>query len=206
MKILGRANSINVRKVLWLAEELGLKYERADFGRGFTPTDVPEFTKYSAFGVIPVLIDDGFVLRESNTIVRYLAAKHGADNLYPKDLEARAIIEQWMDWSITQGYTVTLPVFHGLVTKLPPFNEPAKIEAGIKDWGKQLALLDTHLAKHGPYLTGTEFTIADIPVGLTVNRWYSIDFNQPDLPAVAAYYDRLTERPAYKAHGRNGTP
>jgi len=206
LRILGRANSINVRKVLWIAEELGLPFERSDYGRGFTGTDTPEFAKYSAFGVVPVLIEDGFVLRESNTIVRYLAAKHGPDSLYPKDLQRRAIVEQWMDWSITQGYTVMIPVFHGIVTKLSGFDDPAKIEAGIKDWSKQMALLDAHLAQHGPFLTGSEFTIADIPVGLTVNRWFSIAFERPRLPAVSAYYDRLAERPAYRKHGRNGTP
>jgi len=203
LKIYGRANSINVRKVLWMADEIGLKYEREDWGRGFRSTDDPAFRKLNPVGLVPVIDDDGFILRESNTIVRYLADKHGRGDLYPKDLKTRATVESWMDWAATDMMTGLRPVFHALVVKNPDYQ--TQVEAGIRDWTRQMRVLDEHLA-HGPYVMGKDFTIGDIPAGLAVNRWFAIDFKKPELKAVSAYYDRLAERPAYRAHGRNGTP
>lgn len=206
LRIFGRANSINVRKVLWMCSEVGQTYEREDWGRGFKPTSDPAFQKVSPFGVVPVIDDGGFILRESNTIVRYLASKHGRADLYPTDLKIRATIEAWMDWAATDIYTFIRPVFLGLVVKQPAFADPKSILAGQTDWNRQMTLLDAHLAAKGPYVTGAEFTIGDIPVGLVVNRWKAIEFAKPDLKAVSDYYARLAERPGYRAHGRNGTP
>ena len=206
-KIYGRANSINVRKVLWLCDEVGQKFEREDWGRGFQPTSELAFQKVSAFGVVPVVDDDGFVLRESNTIVRYLANKHGRKDLYPLDFKARATTEQWMDWAATDIYTAIRPVFLGVQVKMAPYkDDKVGIENGIKEWTRQMQLLDVHLAKSGPYVCGDAFTLGDICVGLIVNRWFGISFERPQMAAVTAYYDRLSQRPAYRAHGRNGTP
>ncbi|KAB2914878.1 MAG: glutathione S-transferase family protein [Hyphomicrobiaceae bacterium] len=204
LKIYGRANSINVRRVLWMADEIGIKYEREDWGRGYRPTDDPEFRKINPVGVVPVIDDGDFRLRESNTIVRYLAEKHGRTDLYPKDLKTRATIESWMDWSSTDFANGMRPVFHALVVKNPAFAN--QVEAGVKEWATQMKVLDQHLTAAGPYVMGKSFTIADIPVGLVVNRWFAIPFAKPEFKAVAAYYDLLTERPAYRAHGRNGMP
>lgn len=206
LRIYGRANSINVRKVLWMCHEVGETFEREDWGRGYKPTSDPAFQKVSSFGVVPVIDDDGFILRESNTIVRYLATKHARADLYPTELRARAGCEAWMDWANTDIYTAIRPVFLGKVVKQPAFSDAKSIEAGEADWARQMALLDAHLAANGPFVAGTTFTIADIPVGLIVNRWFAIDFPKPALTAVSAYYDRLAERPGYCLHGRNGTP
>lgn len=206
LRIYGRANSINVRKVLWMCDEVGETYEREDWGRGYKPTSDPAFQRVSPFGVVPVIDDNGFILRESNTIVRYLATKHGRADLYPTALQARAALEAWMDWAATDIYTFIRPVFLGKVVKQPAFSDPKVIEAGQTDWNRQMEILEAHLAATGPYITGAQFTIADIPVGLIVNRWKAIEFDKPNLKAVAAYYDRLADRPGYRAHGRNGTP
>lgn len=206
LRILGRANSINVRRVLWMCGEVGETFEREDWGRGYRPTSEPEFRKYSEFGVVPVIDDDGFVLRESNTIVRYLASKHKRDDLYPTNLKSRAQIEAMMDWASVDLSAGVRPVFLGLVVKMPPYNDPKSIEAGRTEWSRQMQLLNSTLDKNGPYVMGRAFTIADIPVGLVVNRWFQVDFEKPDLPAVSAYYERLSERPAFREHGRNGTP
>lgn len=206
LRIYGRANSINVRKVLWMCDEVGETYEREDWGRGYKPTSDPAFQRVSPFGVVPVIDDNGFILRESNTIVRYLATKHGRADLYPTALQARAALEAWMDWAATDIYTFIRPVFLGKVVKQPAFSDPKVIEAGQTDWNRQMEILEAHLAATGPYITGAQFTIADIPVGLIVNRWKAIEFDKPALKAVADYYDRLAERPGYQAHGRNGTP
>jgi glutathione S-transferase len=212
LRVYGRANSINVRKVLWMLGELGLPYQREDWGRGFRPTADPEFRAINPVGVVPVIDDDDpgsgsgttFRLRESNTIVRYLAEKHGRADLYPKDLQRRATVEAWMDWASTECMLGWRPVFHALVVKNPAF--VPLLDGGVKDWAAQMQVLDSHLAKAGPYLMGSAFTIADIPAGLVVNRWYSIDFPKPEIKAVAAYYDLLAQRPPYREHGRNGTP
>jgi glutathione S-transferase len=204
LKVYGRANSINVRKVLWMLGELGLPYEREDWGRDYRPTSDPVFRAINPVGVVPVIDDGDFRLRESNTIVRYLAEKHGRADLYPKDLQQRARVESLMDWASTELYQGTRPVFHALVAKNPAF--AALAESGAKEWAGQMQILDDHLAKSGPHVMGAAFTIADIPIGLIVNRWFSIDFPKPELPSVAAYYDGLAERPPYREHGRNGTP
>ena len=208
LRIYGRANSINVRKVLWIADELGLAYEREDWGRGFRPTSEPAFARVSPFGVVPVVDDDGFILRESNTIVRYLAAKHGRADLYPQDAKARARVEQWMDWANYETSISLRGAFLGGMLNEPPWNNPWFIEQGRRQISKEVGQLDRHFtAAKTPYVAGATFTVADIPIGLVVNRWFSLNnFERPAYPAVAGYYDRLGERPAYRRHVRNGLP
>lgn len=206
LNIYGRANSINVRKVMWTCRELGLDFAREDWGRGFRSTSDPEFKNVSIFGVIPVIDDDGFILRESQAIVRYLIAKHGRTDLLPTDLQERALVEAWMDWAASDVATEIRPVFHGLVFKTPGYESPEMIEAGVKGWSRHMRHLDAALSTTGPYLMGAAFTAADIPVGLSVNRWYAIDFEKPDLPAVAAYYELLKSRPGFQEFGANGLP
>ena len=207
LRILGRANSFNVRKVLWVCDEIGIAYQREDFGRGYSPTNTPEFLKLNPVGQVPTVIEDGFVMRESNSIVRYLAARHGAKNLYPDDLRQRQHIEQWMDWV---AYDVTHSLrgaFLGGQLQEAPWNNEWFVAQGRKDLTHQMKLLDDHLSAQGPYMLGKDFTLADLPVGLVVNRWFSVaGFEKPAYPALAAYYELLTERPAFRAHGRNGLP
>lgn len=206
LEIYGRANSINVRKVLWLCDEIGLAFRRSDWGRDFRPTSDPEFLKLSIWGVVPVVVDDGLVLRESNTIVRYLAAKHGRADLYPTALAARAEVETWMDYASTDLYSGMRPVYQGKVLGMKPLNLPEIIAWGAADWNKQMARVDAHLQDGRSFLTGDAFTIADIPVGLLINRWQLIDFDKPKLAALDAYYRRLGERQGFRNHGCNGLP
>jgi glutathione S-transferase len=206
LRIYGRDNSINVRKALWACAEIGIAYERLDYGRGFKPTDSDEFVAVSRFGVVPVIDDDGFVLRESNTIVRYLAAKHGRQDLYPGDVRRRATIESWMDWASTDLGSAVRDVFWGLQLKHPDFADSERIARGVANLNKQMERLDHHLSQAGPYVMGDTFTVADIPIGLSVNRWFLVAFEKPRLPALTAYFEKLSERPAFRQHGRNGTP
>ncbi len=206
LKVYGRANSINVRKVLWMLDETGQSYSREDWGRGYRATGEPDFIKLSTFGVVPVIEDNGFVLRESHAIVRYLANKYGRTDLYPADLKARAVVESWMDWAQTDLYAAARPVFHAMIVNAA---DPATAVAptdGVKSWAAQMLRLEQYLTGHGPFLAGDQFTVADIPAGLVVNRWFTLRFDKPSLPAITAYYDRLSERPAFRTHGRNGTP
>jgi len=206
LRILGRANSFNVRKVLWVCDEIGIPFQREDWGRGFRPTDDPEFLAINPVGLVPAVSDDGHVLRESNTIVRYLCTKHGADHLYPRDPLARAEVEQWMDWANYETSISLRGAFLGGQLNEPPWNNPWFIEQGRRQIAKEVGQLEEHFAAGGPYVTGNAFTIADIPIGLVVNRWFNLKFDRPDYPTVARYYDLLTERPAYRSHVRNGMP
>ncbi len=206
LRILGRDNSINVRKVLWLCEELGQTYAREDWGQGYRSTDDPEFRALNPVGMIPVVVDGEVVLWESNVILRYLAAKHGRTDLLPEDPAARARVEIWMDWQASDFSNALRGAFHGLVRKNPDYADPAAIEASRQAWIRMMEVLEGQLKKTGGHVAGPDFTLADIPIGLTVNRWFMTPIERPDLPEVAAYYDVLNERPAYRAHGRNGVP
>jgi len=207
LKVYGRANSINVRKVLWACGELGLDYDREDCGRGYRSTSEDAFKSVSSFGVVPVIDDDGYILRESNVIVRYLADKHGRRDLMPSQPRDRFQVEAWMDWASTDLYQDVRPVFQGLVFKIPQFDDPKIIADGIVGWKRQMGLLDAHLAAGNDYIMGGSFTAADIPTGMIVNRWFATPFEDKiELDHVAAYYERLKQRPAYREHGANGTP
>ncbi len=206
LRILGRANSFNVRKVLWICDELGVPFSREDWGRGHRPASDPEFLAVNPIGLVPAVVEDGVALRESNTIVRYLAARHGPDSLYPKDLLARARVEQWMDWANYETSISLRGAFLGGQLGEPPWNEAWFVAQGRADITKQVGQLEAQFQTSGPYITGADFTVGDIPVGLVVHRWHRLQFERPAYPAVAAYYELLSQRPAYMRHVRNQYP
>jgi glutathione S-transferase len=206
LKIYGRANSINVRKVLWMAEELSLTYEREDWGRGYRPTTDEDYKRINPFEVVPAIDDNGYTLRESNTIVRYLAVRHDRQDLYPAELHQRFRCEAWMDWARQDLYVDVRPIMMARVFKVAEFQDPDIQTKAQNGWTRIMEMLETFLADGTPYLMGDHFTIADIPTGLVVNRWFSIDFPKPNFPHIKAYYERLSDRPPYMAHGRNGMP
>src|SRR5262249_32602906 len=104
LKILGRLSSVNVQKVVWCADELGLAYERTDVGGSFGGNKTPEYLAMNPNGLVPVIQDDGFVLYESNAIVRYLGAKDERATLWPREARKRADVDRWMEWQST-SYT-----------------------------------------------------------------------------------------------------
>lgn len=207
LKIYGRANSINVRKVLWTAEEIGIPFEREDWGRGFRPVDSPEFLALNPFGLVPAIDDGGFVLGESHAIIRYLAAKHERDDLLPADVKQRAVIESWMEWQGTEVAAAHRAVVTAYVFKFQLPGGQEVIDASLRDWPKRMAVIEGQLARTGAYIAGPEFTLADVCIGLTVNRWFMTPTGEkPDFPAIAAYYNLLNQRSGYQIHGRNGRP
>lgn len=206
LTILGRANSINVRKVLWLCDEIGLNYEREDWGQGFRDARDPEFLALNPNGLVPVIRDGDFVLWESDAIVRYLAQKHGRGDLYPEGLTERAIVEQWMNWYGTNFGQSFRYAFHALIRKNPAFADPARIEKSLTACAGRVAILDAHLAAGDGHVAGPDFTLADILLGAGVNRWINMPADKPPCPAVAAYYERLSERPAYREWFNGANP
>lgn len=209
LNILGKASSINVRKVLWTCAELDLPFEREDWGVGFRATQDPAFLALNPNAMVPVLRDGDFVLWESNSIIRYLAGQYGkTDALYPAEPKRRARVDQWLDWQATDLNRSWSYAFMGLARQSPAHQDPAAIAASTRDWAHFMGILEQRLQATRAYVAGDDFTLADIAVGLSVNRWFSTPLDndkRPPLPAVAAYYDRLAERPAYLLYGRNGT-
>lgn len=194
LKILGRRNSGNTQKVLWCCHELGLAYEREDVGRGFGRNHEPAYLAMNPNGRVPTIVDDGFVLWESNTIVRYLCAKHGMGTLCPTDLQRRADMERWMDWQ----QTTLRPRFHALFDALkdsPP--DAAALGSLKKAMDDAWSILDAQLAKH-PFVADVDLTMADIPFCYIVNRWYRLPVERGGFANVKAWYDRLCERPAFR--------
>jgi glutathione S-transferase len=126
--------------------------------------------------------------------------------LYPQEPLARARVEQWMDWANYETSISLRGAFLGGMLDEQPWNDPHFVAQGRRLITKEVGQLDAHLSAGGPYMTGSTFTIADIPIGLVVNRWFALDIDKPDYPAVAQYYELLTTRPAYRKHVRNGLP
>ena len=206
LKILGKPTSINVRKVLWLCEELALAHELEPWGSGVRDTKVPEFLALNPNALVPVLVDGDAVLWESNTICRYLAGKAGRDDLLPRDSLARARVEQWMDWQVSDMNNAWRTAYMGLVRKSPAHQDLAAVAASVATWNRHVVMLDEQLARTGAFAAGPAFTLADIGIGLSVNRWYLTPIDRPALVHVQAYYDRLAERAPFQLHGRNGMP
>lgn len=195
LRILGKASSINVRKVLWTCEEIGLAYDHQEQG--------PELAQ-NPNGLVPVIVDGDFVLRESNTILRYLVGRYGSESLLPHEPRRRAEVEQWIDWQATDLNSSWRYAFMALVRRDPAFDDPRQIAASTANWNRMLSILDARLAATQAFVAGADFTLADIPIGLSVNRWLMTPIERPALPAVNAYYERLSTRPAFLRHGRNG--
>jgi glutathione S-transferase len=223
LRILGKASSINVRKVLWTADELGLAYRHeADWGSPARPLDSPAFRALNPNGLVPVLVDgedgvgaaggqdgqdDGLVLWESNTLCRYLAACHGAalPTLLPADPAGRARVEQWMDWQLGELNPAWRPAFMALVRGVPWSAD--QVATSATHWGRLMALLDDQLARTGAWVAGDDFTLADIVLGLSANRWQHTPVDEkPGLPAIEAWVQRLKARPAARRWAFNGVP
>lgn len=198
LTVLGKATSINMRKVLWTCAELGIDYVREEAGA--------DIGMLNPNAMVPVIVDDGFVLWESNTICRYLCDRTAGQALLPLEAQARARVGQWMDWQATELNNAWRYAFMSLVRGSPAHRDPDQIEAGIANWNRHIGILERQLAAGGPYVTGEHFTLADVVLGLSVNRWVLTPMTRPDYPAVQAYYERLDGRPGFRAHGRNGVP
>ncbi len=197
LQIWGRANSINVQKVLWCCDELSLEYERIDAGGPFGRTQNPDYLAMNPNGLIPTISDDGFILWESNAIVRYLAAKHGVGGLCPEDLRERADADRWMDWQLGTLWVAMRPVFIGLVRTPPEERDAATIEEARQGTIAAWSILEAHMEDRNHALGG-DFTMADIPLGVSIYRWFQLPVEKDWTPNLDAYLEKLSERPAFR--------
>lgn len=196
----GRATSSNVMKVIWTLEELQLPYERLDVGGSFGKTDTTEYRAMNPTGLVPTLQEDDFALWESNAICRYLCYAHAPQSrLWPQDPKARANVDHWMDAQQTLLNRHISIIFWGLVRTPADKRDMTAIMQAVQDITRVWNMASEQLAKH-PYLAGDELTLADIPWGPHLHRWFNMDFERPDVPHLRAWYNRLLTHPAYKTH------
>ena len=206
LQILGKTSSINVRKVLWTCAELGLSFEQEDWGSGFRATDTAEFRALNPNAMVPVIRDGDFVLWESNSIIRYLAGRYHGESLYPGDPCERARCDQWIDWQASELNRAWSYAFLALVRHSPAHQDRQQIELSCANWTTHMAIVEGQLQRTGAFIAGEAFSLADIPIALSANRWLETPLPHTDFPALAAYMARLAGRAGYRDYCRNGTP
>ena len=195
----GRRSGFNVQKVLWLMDELQLDYDHTELGGDFGGLDDPDFRAMNPHGKVPVIEDEGVVVWESHTILRYLAAKYGAGSLWSTDPAIQSLSDRWMDWSLSRLQPDFMDLFWGFYRTPPSQHDPDFIKAAEQKCGEDFKLLDAHLADQ-PFLAGDGFTVGDVPAGTALFRYFSLEIEHPDVPNVQAWYDRLKDRPGFRAH------
>ena len=199
LKILGRASSINVQKVMWLTAELGLEVERVDIGGPFGGNDQPDYLAKNPMGRVPTLEDGDRVIFESNSIVRHIAETHGGDPWYPADPHRRAVANQWMDWTLAHLHSHMTEIYKGLIRTAPEKRDNDAIENARRQAADMLGILDKRLAG-GSYLTGDDPNMGDIALAPYAYRWFNMGLERPAADNLRAWYDRIAARPAFRDH------
>ena len=200
LTVWGRRSAFNVQKVLWLIGELGLDHRHVDLGGKAGGLDGDDFLAMNPHGRIPVIEDDGTAVWESHAILRYLAARHAPDRLWNDDPAARSLVDRWMDWSQTSLQPDFLRgVFWGYFRTPEDRRDWTAIRKALDRCTAHFRLLDRWLAER-PFIAGNEFSLADIPIGTCLYRYFELDIERPAVRHVEAWYDRLQDRPAYRAH------
>ena len=195
LKIWGRLTSVNVQKVVWCADELGLQYERIEAGSKYGIVNTPEYLAMNPNGLVPVIEHDGFVLWESNAIVRYLAARFGEGTLWPTDVEMRASADRWMDWQMGSLNPAIGPAFIQLIRTPAEKRNADVIENARLEAEKKLALLDAHLGDR-EFVAGPSFTMGDIPLGCSIDRWFKLPLVHEPRRHIERWFAALRARKA----------
>jgi len=201
LNIWGRANSVNVQKVLWCCDELGLPFERVDAGLQFGRVDDPDYRELNPNGQIPTLVDGAFSLWESNSILRYLAMQYGASSsLYPAEPKLRASIDRWLDWSLSTLAPAERPVFMALVRTPAQDRDMIALTSNLKTLVVRWKILDAHLQGRF-HIEGDRFTLADIVLGAFAKRWFGVEgIDRPPMPSLERWYQRVTQRAPFKKY------
>ena len=199
LEIWGRKNSSNVAPVMWAVGELGLEHTRHNAGGTFGRLDTAEYRAMNPNGLVPTMNDSGFVLWESNAIIRYLARQYGAGSLYPKDTKSLAIAEQWMEWMKTTLNPGFFPIFWQLVRTDKEKQDLSLVQRATATTAKNLGILETGLDGR-EFVAGNALTIGDVALGPLFYRYFNLPLNRPSLPNVENWYSRLCERHAYQQH------
>ena len=200
LTIWGRKSSFNLQKVMWLIGELQLVHRHIEVGGQFGGLDTPEFRAMNPHGKVPVIEDDGVVVWESHAILRYLAARHGGGPFWRDDPAERSLSDRWMDWSHTTLQPDFLTgVFWGFYRTPEAQRDLPAIKNKVALCARHFTLLDRHLADRA-FMLGDALTLADIPIGTNLYRYFNLAIDRPSVPNVEAWYARLQARGAYRAH------
>jgi len=200
LTVLGRATSSNVQAVMWGIAELGLECERLDYGHVYGGLDTPAFRAMNPHGLVPVLRDGDLVVWESSAILRYLGARYGGAPFWPEDSAARAPVDMWAEWGkVTVVRDFARPIFWEVIRTPPKKRDLAALEVALERFDGHIALIEAQLGT-APYMLGPDFTLADIVIGHLLYRYCTLEITRRERPSLAAYYARLTERPAYRDH------
>lgn len=198
IRIWGRANSGNVKKVLVVAEELNIPYERIDAGMRFGVVDTPEYRRLNPNGRVPTIEDGDYVLWESHSICRYFAMQYGGEAVYPREPKARASVDRWMDWLLATVAPVDVPVFWGTIRTPPEKQDKPAIAENVKKLAAVMQILEVRLAG-GKFIEGDAITLADLLLGIFVYRYLKNPFiERPSQPRLADWCERLRVRPSYQ--------
>ncbi len=199
MKMWGRNTSSNVQKAMWAVGELKLPCERIDVGGAFGQTKDPFYLAMNPNSLVPTLEeDDGFTLWESNSVVRYLSARHGG-MLEPKDAKTRAKANQWMDWQLSVIGPAITPVFWGLIRTTPEKRDQAAIDAGKVKTTAAAQIMDEQLGKTA-FMAGDAFSYGDIPVGVMIRRYMELVPERPKMANLERWFGDIAARPAFQEH------
>lgn len=193
----GRKTSANVQKPLWLLEEIGVPFSRRNVGGRFGGLDTPKFGHLNPNRLVPVLQHGNVKIWESHAIVRYLAATYSNGDIWPTDSRTRAAVDQWADWTATTFQPAWIDVFWQLVRTPKSKRDAAAIEAAVKQTNRCFAIMNDALGEHA-WLAGDRLTYADIVAGVSLYRWFSMDVEREPFAHVQAWYERLSERPAFQ--------
>ncbi len=199
LKIWGRTTSSNVQKVLWTCAELDIAFERVDWGGPFGGNKDPAYLAMNPNGLVPTVQDGALIIWESNTIIRYLCATRGGEWLHPRDPAQRTEVERWMDWelaSLAQPMAVMLVGYY----RTPPERRDANALEAARLRAIELWTILERQLERGPYVAGESFSLADITLGMFGHRWHAYPIERPNLPRLRAWYERIGERPGFKAH------
>jgi glutathione S-transferase len=201
LTIWGRANSVNVQKVLWCCDELKLAYERIDAGLQFSRNNEPGYLEMNPMGRVPTLVDGDFVLWESNSIIRYLAMQYGAaSTLYPAEPKVRASADRWLDWALSTLQPAERPLFWGYIRTSAADRDVKQLAATASEVEKLWRVVDTHL-KGRDYLEGNTFTLADLVIAAYARRWFGIaELVRPALPELERWYIGITQRAGFQRY------
>jgi len=195
LRVLGRATSGNVQKVIWLLEELGTTYQREDYGRQFNNTQDAAYLKLNPNGKVPTLVDGDAVVWESNTILRYISNKYGGQALYPTEPAARSQVERWMDWLLASLNTPYVAIFKE--AKKPAAERATSWAQDAKDLKAQLDILQAGLGAQS-WIAGKDMSLADIALGPIVHRCLDFPVDLPGLDGLGAWRAKIAARPAFK--------
>ena len=199
LKIWGRANSVNVQKVLWCLAELDLPYERIDAGMAFGKNNEPAYLAMNPNGRVPTLVEGDFVLWESNSVMRYLAMAHGRGSpVYPEAPKRRAGVDRWLDWTLSTVQPVDRPVFWALVRTPPDKRDMAAIQRDVDAEAVVWRIADAQLASRR-FIEGDDFTLADIALGAYARRWLGVEgVSKPKLAHLDRWFAQFATRPGFQ--------